>query len=79
MKKSIEPEELKFGDKLQIGDLIVESVIGRDIGYTVYKINKKMVSAYSKQMKMRKFPIEYAEGYKGHLCKSDAKVYRFKK
>lgn len=79
MRKSTEVVELKIGDTIEIGDLIVENRIGQDMRYTVYKINKKMVAAYSEFMSTRKFPIVYSENYKGHLCKSVAKVYRYKK
>lgn len=75
MKKSL--IELQDGELLRIGDVIVEY---RDEGlykYTVYKINAKMVSAYGQNMQMRKFPKSYSLNYKGHLCKSKAKVYRY--
>lgn len=75
MKKSL--IELKDGEALRIGDIIVED---RDEGlfkYTVYKINDKMVSAYGQDMRMRRFPVKYCFDYKGHLCKFKAKVFRY--
>ena len=79
MKKSTEVVELKVGDRLQIGDVVIENKIGYDVRYTVYKINPKTVSAYSEYMQRRTFPIEYCENYKGVMCNSAAKVYRHKK
>ncbi len=71
--------ELNIGDTLLVGDIVVEQRSGMDVRYTVYKSNPKTVSAYSEYMKRRTFPLEYAEGFKGHMCKYPAKVYRYDK
>ena len=71
--------ELKYGDKVQVNDIILEAQDERDISYVVYKINIKTVSAYSQNMTRRIFPDTYNEGFKGHLCKHHAKVFRYQK
>ena len=79
MKKNTELVELTIGDQLQIGDVVVENKIGYDVRYTVFKVNPQSVSAYSEYMRRRIFPLEYCENFKGHMCNSVAKVYRYKK
>jgi hypothetical protein len=76
MKKLL---ELKYGEKVQVNDIILEAQDERDISYVVYKVNIITVSAYSQNMTRRIFPDTYKEGYKGILCKHVAKVFRYQK
>lgn len=71
--------ELGYGEKLKINDIIKEAHDERNIVYTVYQVNIKTVSAYSQNMERRIFPDTYKEGFKGHLCKHQAKVFRYQK
>ena len=71
--------ELEYGEKLKVNDIVREAHDERDIVYTVYKVNIKTVSAYSQNMERRIFPDTYKEGFKGHLCKHQAKVFRYQK